>query len=174
MTQHTALRHAVIDSPVGQLTAVEYQLGLAAIYWQEHKRRPSIETLGALADAADSPVMEETAQQLGQYFAGERREFELPLAPSGNEFQHRVWALLKEIPYGELRSYGQLAVELGDKSLAQAVGAANGRNPLSIVVPCHRVVAANGALTGFAGGLERKEFLLALENPKRGLSETLF
>jgi methylated-DNA-[protein]-cysteine S-methyltransferase len=113
-------------------------------------------------------------EQLGEYFAGEPREFELPVAPRGNEFQRRVWGLLTRIPYGETRSYGDLARELGDVSLSQAVGAANGLNPLSVVVPCHRVVAADGNLRGYAGGLGRKRYLLELEEPAADAADRLF
>lgn len=105
------------------------------------------------------------ARQLTAYFAGELREFDLPLAPRGDEFHQRVWALLQEIPYGQTRSYGDLARALGDRHLAQAVGAANGRNPIAIVIPCHRVIGSDGTLVGYAGGLDRKRYLLALEEP---------
>ena len=101
-----------------------------------------------------------------EYFAGKRQAFDLPLAPSGTEFQRRVWAALTEIPYGETRSYGQIATAIGQPGASRAVGMANGRNPVSIVVPCHRVVGASGSLTGYAGGPERKQFLLDLERGK--------
>lgn len=166
------MQHMVFDSPLGLLTAVENDAGLAAVYMAEHKRRPAWETLGARV--AGSPTLEATAEQLGEYFSGQRRDFSLPLAPAGSEFQHRVWGALREIPFGELRTYGELAEMLGDRSMAQAVGSANGRNPISIIVPCHRVVGSDGALTGYAGGLHRKEFLLELENPARVHTEALF
>lgn len=168
------IRHMVFDSPLGLFTAVEHDAGLAAVYMAEHKRRPALETFGDAVFPSASRVLDATAEQLGEYFAGVRRSFSLPLAPVGSEFQHRVWAALREIPYGELRTYGQLAASLGDPSMAQAVGAANGRNPISIVVPCHRVVGSDGSLTGYAGGLERKQFLLELENPSWTHTETLF
>jgi methylated-DNA-[protein]-cysteine S-methyltransferase len=113
-------------------------------------------------------------RQLSEYFAGERTVFTLPLAPHGDAFQLKVWELLRTIPYGQTRSYGQLARELGDPHLAQAVGYANGRNPISIVVPCHRVVGADGSLVGYAGGLERKRFLLELEEPPEAKAAKLF
>ncbi|WP_301537939.1 methylated-DNA--[protein]-cysteine S-methyltransferase [Arthrobacter sp. PAMC 25486] len=164
----------VFDSPIGPLTAVEHDAGLAAVYMAVHKRRPALETLGPLVAAAASPVLDDTAEQLGEYFAGLRREFSLPLAPAGTPFQQRVWAALRDIPYGELRTYGELAAMLGDPSMAQAVGSANGRNPISIIVPCHRVVGADGSLVGYAGGLEHKQFLLELENPSWTHTEALF
>ena len=177
--------HALIASPLGTLTLVADGGALTAVYMENHKRAPAAETLGpqvfltapdpktAAADAAaasavaDAVVLARAQVQLDEYFAGQRRDFDLPLAPAGNPFRQRVWALLQEIPYGQTRSYGDLARLLGDKNLAQAVGSANGRNPVSIIIPCHRVVGAAGALTGYAGGLERKDFLLGLENPRR-------
>lgn len=172
------VKHMIFDSPLGPLTAVANDAGLQAVYMAEHKRRPAQETMGVLVSGSStvlaSPVLAATAEQLGEYFSGARREFSLPLAPLGSEFQLRVWAALSVIPYGELRTYGQLAALLGDKSMAQAVGSANGRNPLSIIVPCHRVVGADGSLVGYAGGLERKQFLLELENPSRVHTEVLF
>jgi methylated-DNA-[protein]-cysteine S-methyltransferase len=155
----TAVRHTVVDSPLGALTLVASGEALTGIYFKEHLRRPSPGALGP----DDPDGFAEATRQLREYFAGERRQFDLPLAPRGEPFQQRVWQLLKQIPYGETRSYGQLARELGDPALAQAVGAAHGRNPISVVVPCHRVVGADGSLTGYAGGLERKRALLELE-----------
>ena len=133
------------------------------------------DALDTATDARDAAtgILLRTRVQLGEYFAGERRDFELPLAPVGNPFRQRVWSLLREIPYGQTRSYGDLARQLGDRNLAQAVGAANARNPLSIIVPCHRVVGAAGQLTGYAGGLDRKHFLLGLEDARR-VQSTLF
>ena len=177
--------HAVIPSPIGKLTLVADGGALTAVYMEEHKRRPALETLGAQvfpgkpnvdADgetAASSAVLARTRDQLDEYFAGERREFDLPLAPVGNPFRQRVWALLRNIPYGQTCTYGDLARELGDRNLAQAVGSANARNPVSVIVPCHRVVGAAGALTGYAGGLARKHFLLGLEDPRR-VQDVLF
>ena len=153
--------HTVIGSPVGELTLVGTDDALTGVYFDGHRRRPGQETFGPRVQGG----FEETTRQLGEYFAGERTAFDLPLAPEGDEFHRRVWDLLARIPYGETRSYGDLARELGDPSLAQAVGAANGRNPLCVVVPCHRVVGADGSLVGYAGGLDRKRFLLDLEEP---------
>jgi methylated-DNA-[protein]-cysteine S-methyltransferase len=168
------LIHTVFDSPLGPLTAVANDDGLAAVYMAEHKRRPAWDTLGERVDASANDVLAATVVQLGEYFAGSRTVFSLPLSPVGNPFQHKVWAALREIPYGELRTYGDLAAMLGDRSMAQAVGSANGRNPISIIVPCHRVVGADGSLVGYAGGLDRKQFLLELENPSRTHTEALF
>jgi len=113
--------------------------------------------------ARDDAGFDDAIRQLDEYFRGERTRFELPLAPRGDAFQQSVWALLQRIPYGETRSYGQLAAELGDSRLARDVGVANARNPIAVIVPCHRVIGADGRLVGYAGGLERKRFLLDLE-----------
>lgn len=168
------VKHTIFDSPLGLLTAVENDAGLAAVYMAEHRRRPAQETLGERVAGSASPVLAATLAQLGEYFAGSRKEFSIPLAPAGNPFQHRVWAALRQITYGEVLTYGDLAAMLGERSMAQAVGSANGRNPISIIVPCHRVVGADGSLVGYAGGLERKQFLLELENPARTHTEALF
>lgn len=151
--------HSTMTSPIGPLTIVEREGGLAAIYMAEHAHAPDPGTLGERVDDA----LPEATRQLREYFNGKRTEFDLPLNPVGTEFQRQVWALLTEIPYGETRTYGELAAALGRPSASRAVGMANGRNPISIVVPCHRVVGSSGTLTGYAGGVERKEFLLALE-----------
>ncbi len=152
--------YTIVESPMGELTVVAREDGaLTGVYFEQHKRRPARDTFGAREDGAFGEVR----RQFAEYFAGERTEFDLPLAPVGDEFQLRVWDLLRKIPYGETRSYGDLARELGDVALAQAVGAANGRNPLMVVVPCHRVVGADGSLVGYAGGLARKRTLIDLE-----------
>lgn len=150
----------MVESPVGLLTLVGAAGSLTALYFPEHRHGPDALSFGARDDSA----FESAAEQLTQYFEGHRTVFDLALAPHGNAFQQRVWALLQTIPFGETRSYGALAAELGDLRLARAVGAANARNPLSIVVPCHRVVGSDGKLTGYAGGLARKAFLLGLES----------
>jgi methylated-DNA-[protein]-cysteine S-methyltransferase len=151
--------HVVIDSPVGELTLVARDGALAGLYFAEHARRPDPVLFGCRRSAG----FEAAIEQLDEYFRGERTRFELALAPRGTDFQQRVWALLQRIPYGRTRTYGQLAAALGDPGLAREVGWANGRNPLSVIVPCHRVVGADGGLVGYAGGLERKRFLLELE-----------
>jgi methylated-DNA-[protein]-cysteine S-methyltransferase len=151
--------HTTIDSPIGELTLVARDDVLSGIYFPGHWHMPAPEVFGARAERG----FEQAQQQLGEYFAGERTEFELATTIVGEEFQRRVWELIDRIPYGQTTTYGEMAQELGDPVLAREVGAAVGRNPLSIVVPCHRVVGKDGKLTGYAGGLERKRFLLELE-----------
>ncbi len=151
----------IIATPIGRLTLVAGPAGLAAVLWESDG--PNRVRLPALEDSAAHPVLNEAERQLEDYFGGRRRTFELPLAPTGTEFQQRVWQALLEIPFGETRSYGQIALRIGQPTAVRAVGAANGRNPLSIIAPCHRVIGANGDLTGFAGGIETKRFLLAFE-----------
>jgi methylated-DNA-[protein]-cysteine S-methyltransferase len=149
------------DTPVGRLTLVGSDAGLAAILWQHDP--PGRVRLRLDREDDRHPVLVAAEQQLQEYFAGARTTFDVPLDMSGTDFQRQVWQALLRIPYGETRSYQEIAVELGRPAAARAVGAANGRNPLSIVAPCHRVVGATGALTGFAGGLDVKARLLALE-----------
>lgn len=136
---------------------------------------PAAEDLGtALTRPSEHPLLALCAKELSEYFDGHRTSFSIPLDAHGTEFQHRVWAKLTQIPFGESRSYGDLALDLGDVKLTRAVGTANGRNPISIVVPCHRVIGADGSLTGYAGGLERKLFLLRLEGILPPPQDTLF
>ncbi|MEA5360173.1 methylated-DNA--[protein]-cysteine S-methyltransferase [Amycolatopsis sp., V23-08] len=156
-----SVRHTVIDSPVGPLTLVGEGAALLGLYFDGHLRTPRLTDHGPRVDDG----FEAAEAQLAEYFAGTRREFDLELAPRGSAFEKQVWALLTKIPYGETRTYGQLAAELGDPGAAQAVGNANGWNPISVIVPCHRVVGTSGGLTGYAGGLTRKRFLLSLEEP---------
>jgi methylated-DNA-[protein]-cysteine S-methyltransferase len=153
--------YKTIASPVGELKLVASDRGLAAILWENDN--PKRVRLNLVGEAPDHPVLAEAERQLGEYFAGRRQAFDLPLDFVGTEFQAKVWTALLNIPFGETRSYGQIARDLGDPKAVRAVGAANGRNPISIVAPCHRVIGASGALTGFAGGLEAKALLLALE-----------
>lgn len=182
----------VIDSPIGPLrlaaaggalTAIEFspfrdpgRLDPSAHSGQGEPGRPAHAALDDPAvhnlaandrdQSDDEGVLLRAATQLAQYFAGERTEFDLPLAPRGTEFQHRVWAELRKIGYGETASYGDIAHRLGLTNVAsRAVGTANGRNPIPIIVPCHRVIGADGTLTGYAGGIERKRILLDLERP---------
>lgn len=148
-------------SPVGELTLVASEQGLRAVLWAEERVGRVM-----LPERRDDPahaVLTQAMRQLSQYFAGERRVFDLPLDPVGTAFQKAVWTGLNAIPYGETRSYAALATAIGRPGASRAVGAANGRNPLSIVTPCHRVIGANGTLTGFAGGLAVKQWLLAHE-----------
>lgn len=153
--------HSVMPSPVGDLTLVGDEAGLNGVYFPRHLRGPEMDVLGP----RDDEHLADARTQLSEYFAGERTEFDLTLAPKGQEFQQRVWAELVKIPFGQTTTYGAIANALGDPGAAQAVGSANGRNPISIIVPCHRVIGAGGALTGYAGGLDRKRFLLELETP---------
>ena len=154
-----------LPSPLGPLTLVADGGALTAVWFDADDRpapAPAPAPVPAPPDAADA-VLAAARGQLEEYLAGERREFDLPLRPAGTPFQQRVWAALREIPYGETLGYGALADRIGRPGAARAVGLANGRNPLAIVVPCHRVVGASGALTGYGGGLERKRLLLELE-----------
>jgi len=147
---------------VGKLKLVASDEGLVAILWE--KDSPRRVRLSELVPDDQHPVLMKTERQLGEYFAGKRKTFSVPLDMRGTPFQKNVWEALLAIPFGETRSYGQLATQLGNPRATRAVGAANGRNPISIIVPCHRVIGSSGKLTGFAGGLETKERLLRLEN----------
>lgn len=151
----------VIDSPVGELRLVERHDAIVAIEFSPHRDGDG-RVRGDRHDA--HPLLLETARQLGAYFERDLKDFDLPLAPEGSDFQRRVWDQLVAIGYGETASYGQVAHRLGMTNAAsRAVGLANGRNPIPIVIPCHRVIGANGTLTGYAGGLERKQLLLEIE-----------
>lgn len=154
--------YKVMPSPVGQLTLVARNGKLGAVLWETE--RENRVRLGELHEANDSPVLLETERQLAEYFAGTRNRFELELDFDGTDFQKQVWQALLTIPFGQTRSYSQIARQIGNPNAVRAVGAANGRNPISIIAPCHRVVGASGALTGFAGGLEAKRYLLTLED----------
>jgi methylated-DNA-[protein]-cysteine S-methyltransferase len=162
--------HTLMDSPLGELTLVADGNALVGLYFAGQRNRPRPQRLGRLSAMAFG----EPVRQLREYFAGERTAFDLDLKLHGDAFDRRVWELVAAIPYGQTRSYGQLARELGDAGLAQAVGVSNARNRLCIVVPCHRVVAANGALTGYAGGLARKRFLLEREVAAQARAMRLF
>jgi methylated-DNA-[protein]-cysteine S-methyltransferase len=150
-----------IPSPVGALTLVAAERHLTAVLWERDS--PKRVRVGALSECPDHPVLRQARRELDEYFAGERITFDVALDAAGTPFQKTVWAALVTIPYGETRSYAALARQIGHPTAARAVGAANGRNPLSIIVPCHRAVASDGALTGFAGGLDAKRYLLELE-----------
>ncbi|MFF9201020.1 methylated-DNA--[protein]-cysteine S-methyltransferase [Streptomyces sp. NPDC014986] len=152
-------QHTVIDSPYGPLTLVADDGVLCGLYMTDQRHRPPQETFG---DPDDTPFAG-TREQLAAYFAGESKEFTVELRLNGTPFQRRVWDRLTRIPYGETRTYGQLAEDLGNPRASRAVGLANGRNPIGIIVPCHRVIGASGGLTGYGGGLERKQRLLDFE-----------
>ncbi|MEO6186229.1 MAG: methylated-DNA--[protein]-cysteine S-methyltransferase [Steroidobacteraceae bacterium] len=150
-----------VATPVGQLKIVASDLGVAAILWENDS--PCRVPFPGMVESSSHPALLQTEKQLGEYFAGGRTAFELPLDFVGTEFQKKVWHALLTIPFGETRSYAQIASTLGSPRATRAVGAASGRNPISIVAPCHRVIGANGALTGFAGGLAAKRYLLDME-----------
>jgi methylated-DNA-[protein]-cysteine S-methyltransferase len=156
-----SLAYKTFESPVGQLKLVASDKGLVAILWENDS--PRRVRLSDLVRNDQHPVLLRTEQQLTEYFAGKRQTFSVPLDMRGTPFQKNVWEALLAIPFGETRSYGQLAKQLGNPNATRAVGAANGRNPLSIIVPCHRVIGSSGKLTGFAGGLDTKAHLLTLE-----------
>jgi methylated-DNA-[protein]-cysteine S-methyltransferase len=156
--------HIVIESPVGPLTLVAEDGALVGLYMNLQRHRPDDDELGEEdRRGRQAEPFQATADQLDAYFAGTLTAFTVPLAPRGSEFQQRVWAALREIPYGQTESYGELAARIGSPGGARAVGLANGKNPIGIVIPCHRVVGSNGNLTGYGGGLDRKKQLLDLE-----------
>ncbi len=162
-TRHTTISTAQI----ADVTLVADDEALVGIYFPQHWTKPDWATFGPAVEESADPVLAEAARQLRQYLEGERTAFDLPIRLEGSPFQQQVWALLQQVPFGETTTYGRLAEALGDKNLARMVGQAVGRNPLSIVVGCHRVLGKDGKLTGYAGGLERKEFLLTLESPAK-------
>ncbi len=156
------------ESPIGPLILSAQDGALTGVFVHDNRHAPTPDTEPAQADG----VLAAAADQLGAYFRGELTEFDVPLALAGTPFQQRVWAALQEIPYGETTSYGELARRIGQPAAVRAVGLANGRNPISIIVPCHRVIGANGRLVGYGGGVERKQQLLALE--RTGTPAALF
>lgn len=162
----------IIASPLGDILLARNENGLSHISFQEGTSaiEPTAVSTTAVWQQDDTAFADATAQ-LNGYFAGELREFDLPLAPEGTPFQQQVWQALQTIPYGTTSTYGKLAAQLGKPMASRAVGAANGRNPLPIIIPCHRIIGANGKLTGFRGGLRFKEALLALEGT---IAPTLF
>ena len=159
-------RHTIIHSTLGPLTLVASGDALAGLYFDHHRQPPAADRLGARVSPSGDPLLEHAAIELHECLDGERSSFDVPVALRGNPFQSRVWELLQRIPFGETTTYGSLAGQLGDRTLARAVGRAVGQNPVSVIVPCHRVIASDGALTGYAGGLDRKRFLLSLEAPQ--------
>lgn len=165
------VQHATVDSPIGPLTVVVSAAGVRAILWPDDDgpRVPAEEAAGMEPVPAEiATTTDNVTTQLDEYFAGTRTSFDLPLDPIGTEFQREAWRALCAIPYGATVSYGEQAERMGDRNKARAVGAANGRNPIPIIVPCHRVVGSNGSLTGFAGGIDTKRFLLDLERRVSG------
>lgn len=148
-------------SPVGTLKLVAHETALVAVLWENEN--PKRVRLAELIEQTHHPILLETQKQLTEYFAGKRQQFDLPLDFEGTEFQQKVWQALLTIPFGETRSYRDIAEQIGNVKAVRAVGAANGKNPISIIAPCHRVVGTNGKLVGFAGGLDNKDILLRLE-----------
>ena len=155
------LVYMYMESTVGALKLVAHDQALVAVMWdnEDHKRV----RLAELIENIQHPMLLKVKQQLEQYFAGQRQQFNLPLDFQGTDFQQQVWRALLTIPYGETRSYKDIALQIGNEKAVRAVGAANGRNPISIIAPCHRVIGSGGALVGFAGGLDKKQILLSLE-----------
>jgi len=152
------MAHCEYPSPIGVLTLVASDAGLQGVWWPEDARAPDLGERDP-----DHPVLQQARRELDEYFSGRRTQFDVPLDPIGTDFQRAAWEVLRTIPYGRTINYGEQARRLGDPAKARAVGAANGRNPISIIVPCHRVVGASGALTGFAGGVDTKGWLLDFE-----------
>ena len=159
------LSFKIIDSPIGKLKLAARDRGLAAILWENDN--PRRVRLKEVVENPTHSILLQTEKELAEYFAGRRNTFSVRLDMDGTKFQKNVWDALANTPFGETRTYGQLAKQLGNPKAMRAVGAANGRNPVAIVVPCHRVIGADGKLIGFAGGLEAKAHLLNLESPKR-------
>jgi methylated-DNA-[protein]-cysteine S-methyltransferase len=156
-----SLAYKTMDSPVGKLKLVASERGLVAILWENDK--PNRVRLGDMVASNTDAILMQTEMQLAEYFAGKRQDFSVALDMRGTAFQQQVWEQLLAIPFGATKSYGQLAKQIGKPEAVRAVGAANGRNPISILVPCHRVIGSSGKLTGFAGGLDVKARLLELE-----------
>jgi methylated-DNA-[protein]-cysteine S-methyltransferase len=167
MKENEMFHTITIDSPVGPLCLIAGERGLRAILWgaEDAARIASVDEANLVEGT--TAVLDQAVAKLEEYFAGTRREFDLLLDPLGTPFQHSAWMVLRTIPYGRTMSYGEQARRLGDPNKARAVGAANGKNPLSIVVPCHRVIGSTGHLTGFGGGLEAKSWLLDHERQPR-------
>jgi methylated-DNA-[protein]-cysteine S-methyltransferase len=163
---HVTREYVTLASPIGPLTLVADGGQLTGLYMDAQRHRPADGVFGRPGDPAQEPFAS-AAAQLTAYFAGELTEFDLPLAPAGTDFQRRVWSALRTIPYGRTWSYGQLAREVGSVTASRAVGLANGKNPIALIIPCHRVIGSDGSLTGYGGGLDRKRFLLNLETSAR-------
>lgn len=165
----SAIYFRIIDSPVGPLTLAGRDNTLAHLRMTGQTHEPD-----RAGWVEDDDAFPDAVKQLGTYFAGELSSFDVDLALTGTEFQRRVWAALQTIPYGETRSYGEIAAQIGAPGASRAVGLANGRNPIGIIVPCHRVIGASGSLTGYGGGLDRKRVLLELEKSRKPAGLTLF
>ena len=155
--------HRTIASPVGDLVLTVTETGLTGVYFPTSRHHLAVSSPSREGRGGTNDLLNRVEAQLKEYFAGKRTTFDLPLEPSGTDFQLNVWGLLRKIPYGVTTSYGELARRLGDPKASRAVGAANGANPIPIIVPCHRVVGSKGELTGFGGGIERKRWLLEHE-----------
>lgn len=173
-----AVRHGKIGTVLGELTVVMEDEAVTGIYFENHEHLPDESAFGAAIDATVDATSDELLQtvkrEIDEYLSGERTEFSVALQPHGSQFSLDVWALLQEIPYGHTQTYGELAEKMGNRHLVQRVGQVVGRNPLSIIIPCHRVIGADGSLTGYAGGLDRKRFLLELEEPAEASAARLF
>ncbi|GAA4202108.1 methylated-DNA--[protein]-cysteine S-methyltransferase [Actinocatenispora rupis] len=167
-------RHTVADTTLGTVTIVARDDTITGLYFRHHVRRPARDTFGRAVGVESDELLADAVRQLHEYLAGTRREFELPLDADGDAFQHAVWSIVAGIPFGTTTTYGRIAERLGDRTLAYRVGQAVGANPLCIFVPCHRVLGANGKLTGYAGGLTRKRALLELEEPAEASAGRLF
>jgi methylated-DNA-[protein]-cysteine S-methyltransferase len=164
------LKRTTISTPVGELTLIASPTGLRTVLWcvdGKAGRLPVVASVDASVVDDDDPILAQARRELAEYFAGDRQEFSVALEPMGTSFQQSAWKVLRDIPFGETINYGEQARRLGDVKKSRAVGAANGRNPLSIIVPCHRVVGADGSLTGFGGGIENKAWLLDHERMVR-------
>lgn len=173
-----AVRHGKIMTVLGELTVVMEDEAVTGIYFDNHEHLPDESAFGTAIDTSVDTTSDELLQtvkrEMDEYLSGERTEFSVALRRHGSQFSLDVWALLREIPYGNTQTYGELAEKMGNRHLAQRVGQVVGRNPLSIIIPCHRVIGADGSLTGYAGGLDRKRFLLELEEPAEAAAGRLF
>lgn len=167
-------RHAIAETSLGELTLVARGGSLTGLFFPGHWHLPEETAFGVAGEAGEDELFVRAVAELEEYLEGSRREFGVPVETAGDEFSERVWEMLRDIPFGETTTYGELAERLGDRRLAQRVGQAVGRNPVSVFIPCHRVVGADGSLTGYAGGLERKKRLLELEEPAEKAGSRLF
>ncbi|WP_211254411.1 methylated-DNA--[protein]-cysteine S-methyltransferase [Knoellia sinensis] len=167
-------RHTTLATELGDLMAVAEGEALAGLYFPGHWHPPAVGSIGAPVAVSGDGLFESTRRELSEYFRGERTAFTVPTATHGDAFSEKVWDLLAAIPYGTTTTYGAIARELGNVNLAQRVGQAVGHNPVSILIPCHRVIGSDGSLTGYAGGLDRKARLLGLEEPPEVAESRLF